>query len=389
MSEKFNISEISRRLVGRNGLKQASAQQLATAVFALIQEGLEADGQVKVRGLGTFKIVGVSSRESVNVNTGERVLIEGHEKLSFTPDATMKEIVNKPFSQFETVVLNEGVEFDDMANETVAEPDAEPVAVLPEEEQIAAPEEEQPTAEEVEQIAPVDELPAEIVPDETIDDSTPVDKLPTSVEESSDLDAESVGNDEVLDEEEEENGSNFMKWLLYVILVLASIAAAAYAGYRYGYMKGYQSAALPKVVAVPVDTIPATVESTDSLTTKKPMEADNVQEPADILVHPSEVKHESEAPKPAVVTKPRPASAEKTNYESKDERVRTGAYRIVGHDYEYVVRPGQGMLAVSRATLGEGMECYIEVFNDIPSGSPLKAGQRIKIPKLQLKKRKR
>ena len=111
---KLSIDELAAVLVEKNGLQKQTAQNFVTSIFDVIKDGIEKDRLVKVKGLGTFKVIGVDARESVNVNTGERVLIDSHSKISFTADAMMKELVNKPFSGFETVVLNEGVEFDDM-----------------------------------------------------------------------------------------------------------------------------------------------------------------------------------------------------------------------------------------------------------------------------------
>ena len=118
---KVTIQEIASKLIAQNGLSKKEATLFINMMFETIREALERDKMVKVKGLGTFKIIDVESRESVNVNTGERVLIEGHNKITFTPDALMKELVNKPFSQFETVVLNEGVDFKDNKEEEVAE----------------------------------------------------------------------------------------------------------------------------------------------------------------------------------------------------------------------------------------------------------------------------
>ena len=109
--EKLTINHIASVLVEKYGIAPKDAEQFVAAMFDVIQDGVENDKQVKVRGLGTFKLVDVEPRESVNVNTGERVLIKGHSKISFIPDTSMKEMVNKPFSQFETVILNEGVDF--------------------------------------------------------------------------------------------------------------------------------------------------------------------------------------------------------------------------------------------------------------------------------------
>ena len=114
---KISIQDLAQVLVERKGLNKRDAVIFVSAMFDIIQTNLEKDRVVKIKGLGTFKIIDVDDRESVNVNTGERVLIEGHNKITFTPDALMKELVNKPFSQFETVVLNDGVDFDDTTEE--------------------------------------------------------------------------------------------------------------------------------------------------------------------------------------------------------------------------------------------------------------------------------
>ena len=118
---KVTIQEIASKLIAQNGLSKKEATLFVNMMFDLIREALEREKMVKVKGLGTFKIIDVESRESVNVNTGERVLIEGHNKITFTPDALMKELVNKPFSQFETVVLNDGVDFKEPDKEETAE----------------------------------------------------------------------------------------------------------------------------------------------------------------------------------------------------------------------------------------------------------------------------
>ena len=114
---KLTLNNIAKVLVEKNGLEPKEAMMFTTAMFDLIHDRLNEEGIVKVKGLGTFKMIRVEARESINVRTGERVLIDSHAKITFTPDAVMKELVNKPFSQFETVVLNDDVEFTDMKSE--------------------------------------------------------------------------------------------------------------------------------------------------------------------------------------------------------------------------------------------------------------------------------
>ena len=110
---KIYMNDLADLLAQKANISKREAQQFIAAVIETIQDGVNDDKQVKIKGLGTFKVIDIDARESVNVNTGERVTIDSHQKLTFTPDTVMKELVNRPFSQFETVVLNEGVEFDD------------------------------------------------------------------------------------------------------------------------------------------------------------------------------------------------------------------------------------------------------------------------------------
>lgn len=132
MNEKFSLNDIAKEIAAKNGITKAEALAFVNNIFATIHEGLDNDAHVKVKGLGTFKVTSVQARESVSVNTGQRVIIEGHEKLSFTPDSTLRDLVNKPFAQFETVPLKDNVSFDDMPNDGAVqlkeEPVTEPVA---------------------------------------------------------------------------------------------------------------------------------------------------------------------------------------------------------------------------------------------------------------------
>ena len=109
--EKINILDLKSHLVAKHGVSESDAQSFINDMNELLRTTLLEEGMVKLRGLGTFKLIDVDSRESINVNTGERVLINSHSKLSFSPDTAMRELINRPFSQFQTVILNEGVSF--------------------------------------------------------------------------------------------------------------------------------------------------------------------------------------------------------------------------------------------------------------------------------------
>lgn len=113
MNEKLNIQDLIDLLAEKHGMSKKNADNFVKEFFLLIEESLEKDKYVKIKGLGTFKLIDVDSRESVNVNTGERFEIQGHTKVSFTPEPTLKDVINKPFSHFETVVLNDSTVLED------------------------------------------------------------------------------------------------------------------------------------------------------------------------------------------------------------------------------------------------------------------------------------
>lgn len=118
---KNSLNVLGKKLAEKTGLSQQEAELFIKKMFDVVNEGLQDDKQVKVKWLGTFKVTSVKDRESVDVNTGERIVIDGRDKISFTPDNILKEIVNKPFAQFETVVVNDGVEFDEIDKKFEAE----------------------------------------------------------------------------------------------------------------------------------------------------------------------------------------------------------------------------------------------------------------------------
>ena len=396
--EKLTIQEIAAVLTEKNGFSKRDANNFVSALFALIQEGLEIDQQVKVKGLGTFKLIDVEARESISVRTGERVTISGHAKVSFTPDAMMKELVNKPFSQFETVVLNDGVEFDDIKDEE--EEDNQPNRQdddMPNEEPVVAENvtyethtgpfvqyvsedpktvEKEPTMPPVQ---PMTEVAEEETQPETIEES-PIPQYPPMEQV---VDKEDVQADEEFSVGEEGESRPWGRWILSTLGVLALMAISAGGGYYYGQQHAPMLAVMPDTVVIH-DTI--AVAPLDTVNTVAESEQPDVE--------PAKLKPEEKAVAVAPIVA---VSKEKTEtetssvdpYAAKDERVRLGAYRIVGLNYEVKVQAGQTFYSICRAHLGPDMECYIEVFNDLPRNPKLKEGQTLKIPKLQLKKRKK
>ena len=121
MNEKITLQDIVNLFSQKQGIGKKEADLIVRTMFDLIEEALKTENYVKIKGFGTFKLTEVDARESVNVNTGERFEIQGHSKISFTPDTTMKDLINKPFAHFETVILNDGVELEDTPTEEVVD----------------------------------------------------------------------------------------------------------------------------------------------------------------------------------------------------------------------------------------------------------------------------
>lgn len=441
---KISIQDLSQALVARNGLDKRNAAAFVSAMFDIIQTNLEKDKIVKVKGLGTFKIIDVDDRESVNVNTGERVLIEGHNKITFTPDALMKELVNKPFSQFETVVLNEGVDFEDMKTqeeppvdnndyndpsnmplvdfgngedqkvvdiveedtpEWVIEPvekKSEPIVTekptVPEPEPEPEPElEPEPIVEEKHIVEPEPEIASEPEPKpEPVVEVAPAIEEPETEVEVPEVELEPEAEDE-------EPSSNSNKWLIALFACLLGLVGGYVLGNLFPWSQSSQAQEekVEKVIStqkptpevqpvdsvVPADTIkpaPVAAPAEAKPAEVKPAETKPVEKPAETKTVPATKPVE---PKAAPVTKP-DAAPQLDKYQQMDNRVKYGAYRIVGTAQVVKAKPGDNLKKISRRFLGPDMECYIEVYNGMNSKTELKEGQSIKIPKLESKKKK-
>ena len=368
---KLTLNNIAKVLVEKNGLEPKEAMMFTTAMFDLIHDRLNEEGIVKVKGLGTFKMIRVEARESINVRTGERVLIDSHAKITFTPDAVMKELVNKPFSQFETVVLNDDVEFTDMKSEETtdetnnSEQSESLVDVVSEgETPEPAPE---PAPEPVAEVAP--EPTPVVAPEPTREVPEPT--VPSADEESE----ENTSAVQTCYEEDEEE-SHWHRNIGWAFLVLVLMAASAVGGYLYGVGQiPSQTAMADTVSAVKVNPVVTDTLVNDSLK-------------ADSVAVKTEAKHEDKA---ASEEQPQEKTSQNLHdkYAEMDARVRTGAYKITGLDREVKVRAGDNLKRIARRELGsDDMVCYIEVFNKMNASAELKEGQTIKIPALKLKKKK-
>ena len=436
---KVSVAWIAEAIAGKHGLSQKDAEQFVATFFDLINEALHEEKMVKVKGLGTFKVIDVRERESSNVNTGERVVIESHGKISFTPDPIMRDLVNKPFAQFETVMLNDDVDIEELNAVSV---DEEPLTIVDEQPQeveeessvaAAGPEvvdeqplmnedqsqeetvpqlqeveepivnvvgqtveeeQEQVVEEEPEQVVE-EELPveAEEQPQQAMEteaalmpvEASPVDDEPQPEEESSPVEEEPLAAQDE-DDEEEEKPSSFFERHETLLLTLSHLFVAAIA-LAIGYIIGMQHFDMdrPVVQETVVDST-ARVSKTVVKPAAKDSVKDSVKEKAQQVKEDKHLlKEEDVVNVPAAATHDQSATAnDSKQLATANAMVKTGAYRMVGTAKTITVKKGDTMERLSRLYLGEGMSCYIQLHNGVAEVSE---GMRLKIPKLEPKKR--
>lgn len=463
---KITIQGIADSVIVKHGLSRNDAEAFVTSFFDLINEGLHSDKAVKVKGFGTFKVIDVRERESVNVNTGERVVIESHGKITFTPDTVMRDLVNKPFAQFETVVLNDGVDLEylDRAQAQGVQDDKEQIDVTGCEEMLTDTEMDSP----VENIVSENHKPSltdkEILPDNAVtaesDDSLPTessDKVSEECLQSSvckdkpynqEYYTESpdgadtvivdtvcdendglhivVKNDEDCDEENEEmsepvpekavtdtvsldkaeqdadnepvvsysvetdqevafdedSRSFFSRhiWLVFTFSLLLVGTVGLFLGYYYG--KNMSEPVIRYVTVHTPEKLADTPHPVDS-SSKAYVQEKNEVTVTDTVVRKAEVKQP-----PVKTEKEEGEKFDGNSLALKDAKamVNTGAYRIVGTDRTVTVKKGESLKQISRFFLGDGMECYIQVYNGV---TDVKEGMKLKIPKLENKKKRK
>ena len=499
---KFSLNTLGKLLADKSGLSQVEAELFIRKMFDVCNQGLDADKQVKIKWLGTFKVQTTKDRESINVNTGERFTIEGRDKLTFTPDNILKEIVNKPFAQFETVVVNDGVDFDEidekfgeeqtedapaqvidfLDEEKTATPNPEVVVIESEKEKEKEAEDEDELAKQIAiEQAKLEKLKQAQLEQERIQKE----KLEKEKQEQERLEQERLeqerleqerleqerleqerleqerleqerleqerleqerleqerleqeklelaqqqqalkavvepavpASDESEEEEEEEESSNshhivIPRYLVVAVclIVVALIGGMGWFAFNYGQMTAqrdhlamqlnqYHQAPAKKVPAKPA-AAPLSQEQKlrqkameDSIRMAKTAEAVKLAENSDEESASAEKAKQTEAKAKAEAKEKAKDKAEEkatskiaSSQYDKDARVRTGAYRIVGVAQTVTVGAGQTLEQISTRHLGSGMECYVEALNGT---NTVKAGQKIKIPKLELKKKKK
>lgn len=490
---KFSLNTLGKLLADKSGLSQVEAELFIRKMFDVCNQGLDADKQVKIKWLGTFKVQATKDRESINVNTGERFTIEGRDKLTFTPDNILKEIVNKPFAQFETVVVNDGVDFDEidekfgeeqtedapaqvidfLDEEKTATPNPEVVVIGSEKEKEKEKEAEDELAKQIAiEQAKLEKLKQAQLEQERIQkeklekekqeqerqeqerleqerleqERLEQEKLEQKRLEQEKLEQEKLEQERLEqeklelaqqqqalkavvepavpasdeseeEEEEEEEPSNshhivIPRYLVVAVclIVIALIGGMGWFAFNYGQMTAqrdhlamqlnqYHQTPAKKVPAKPA-AAPLSQEQKlrqkameDSIRMAKTAEAVKLAENSDEESANAEKAKQTEAKAKAEAKEKAKDKAEEkatskiaSSQFDKDARVRTGAYRIIGVAQTVTVGAGQTLEQISTRYLGSGMECYVEALNGT---STVKAGQKIKIPKLELKKKKK
>lgn len=418
------VNDFARELSEKYGLSLGDASDFVSAMFDVVKEELDgADSSVKIKGFGTFKVSAVGARASVDVNTGERIIIDGRNKISFTPEVLLRDRVNRPFVQFETVVLNDGVDFSEIEEESeeeldsVSETEPQGVQLSP-----TAPTS-QPTDQSTDQPAPA-EQPQGVQLSSTAPTSQSTDHYSSSETASKAVNTEEhrdmarrlmTPKTETIEEDSEESDDKTTATapeaddegiviggcrqrsprIMYVLtiasfIILVSLGIGMYFLYQRIEEKNHvidrlesrlyaQQEAAERADAQPAVAVKDTIVSNDSLRAAELHAAEKAKKDsiaASKSAAEAKVSHSSAAPSTAT-------TPSDYNY---DTRVRTGAYIIVGVAKTVTVQPGQTLASISKAYLGEGMECYVEVLNNRHS---VEAGEKLKIPQLKLKPRKR
>lgn len=476
---KSNISRLAKSISSKHGLTQAEAERFISKMFEVANEGLHEDKLLKIKWLGTFKVTPVKNRESVDVNTGERIVIEGRDKISFTPDNILKEIVNKPFAQFETVVVNDGVDFSDIDEKfSLQAVPAEPIAAeMPNtigeqktaEASIGQPESKnfdeskntdeqkvanQPTAEvypsaEAQPMAGEQSMAGEqpmaeeqqmqpLVGNTTGEQESLVNediltKESSLVKKASDNEAGTsneavasnnaaisdgaVPSEEPAAEVGEEVHFHYLMIPKYLVAIVCLVFVILLGGmgwfaFNFGKMQAQRDKLAMQLQTIKKPTPVATKDSTQTsaedsaaLALKKKAQEDSIRMAETSKAVEMAEKTEQGRVEGQTLTNTSssqigtsskekgsshaigavPSEPKISSYDA-DPRVRTGAYRIVGVAQTVTVKEGQTLASLSSLYLGPGMECYVEAVN---GKSKVKVGQKIRIPKLELKRKKK
>ncbi len=402
MNNKITLQELAAALAAHKNVSKKTAEAFVRHMFDIVQEYAMQDGQVKIKGFGTFKLVGVESRESVNVNTGERVVIDGHFKLTFTPDAALRDQVNKPFADFTTVVLNPGTDIGEME-------------AIDEEEELTAEEEEE-MAEEVQQPeAPAEEPVTEAVVAEAEEEEAEEEAEEEEAEEEPEvqpavqeefvavnhIEHQTVGQmtvgsqyvtnqtiqQMVADAVHQELASRrevlvprrMLVWLS--VLAVALLFVAYYGGYYIGTQRGVPaaSASVQEQPAVPRQPKP---KARPKVQVEKPRPAASRPVQPQAQPQPKEEKPQPPAAKPEE-KKPGLSPSEIRKRAAEYEQIPDGNYLIIGTKDVHIMSRGDNMYKIAKATYGDSkLASYIIFYNKFRNPDKVFLGAEVRLPEL-------
>lgn len=433
---KVSIAELASVLMEKHGLKRTEAELFIRQFVGVINDGLKSDKSVKVKGLGTFKVQAVSARKSVDVNTGEAIVIEGRDKITFTADTVMRDLVNAPFAQFETVIVNDGVDFSeidakheidnvetqestpvaDVKPKLVEEPTTAPVVesmpvvdhtpvVKPTEESVSIIEEklDSTVEEKPESIMTDTQTEVESQPQFIAEDTPPVvvaddsvnakEITSVNVEETTSKEADETTNDDV-----DDKAKSYKNTIIILASSLAFVVVLAIVGFFYMFSQlekrdnriEHLEAQTANMADRMMKThVPMSAKAEQKITpkpTKAETEVNIITENEKKIeaAEKADKLKEEKVKEKKVVEEKKPTTISAPSAYDNDPRVRTGAYVITGIANTITVKTGQTMSSLSKTYLGPGMECYLEAVNG--GNRELKAGEKIKIPALKTKK---
>lgn len=406
MSNKLSIQDLASAYAEKSGTDQKSALAFVKTVFEIVEEFISTDKVVKIKGFGTFKLISVSDRESVNVNTGERIVIAGHTKLSFTPDASLRDAVNRPFADFETTPINENTSIEAMEklpslnealpSEESSEDDAEEQNLVVVEETVleepSSPESPTSYDESVETVASAEdervgedlqvETKEEAMPVETNDEAMPVETkeevLPViPVHKPNDDNPSYPMAEEPIADPVPGKAGKSHAWLYTIITLL--LMAVSYVGGHYQILNN-----------ISIDLYTETHSDAPQEKETSPEETDNAlpsEEMADTLQNDTSAVDSTLAPSPAVPAAPQEDPAEIAKY---FPQVPGGEYWIVGDaGYVHHMQVGETLYRIARKELGDqNLVRYLIVFNKFEDPNIIHTGDPIRIPKLVKKEQK-
>lgn len=405
---KNSIAEIAAAVARKYNFDRKESSDIVAAFFRIIAEGLRDDKIVKVRGLGTFKITPVKARESVNVNTGERVVIESHDKVTFVPDATMKNLVNKPFSQFTTVVVNEGVNFDSVdaayeaeqqklqsqeqelqeeaaeepAEETVEEtkPQPEDTKLQDEETKLQA-EETKPQAEETKPQAEPTIVRHEVVEHKVVKHEIVENQIVKNTQTVDGTEADDAA-DNVSREYFDEQMDSFRRRLNHTIaLAFFLLVVGLGVGFLLGHFVYNPNASQP--IAQAADTTDTAATKPQGAIASQPQQKPQADDSAKAVVAQRVDAAKKDTARKAA--EPADSLSEMLKTVNADRRLRFGAYEIVGIEKTVRLKKGQTIEKYAKRVLGsEEMVVYFQALNGT---NDMKPGDTVKVPKVRLKKK--